>query len=61
MKHIVNEGDKVSAVLRKMFGEGLSINAKSGMYKGIVAPTLLYGSEVRMTDEHCRKETNGSN
>jgi hypothetical protein len=30
-------------------GEGLSIDSKRGMYEGIVAPTLLYGSEVWAT------------
>jgi hypothetical protein len=30
-------------------GEGLSIDSKRGMYEGIVAPTLLYGSEVWVT------------
>jgi (2Fe-2S) ferredoxin len=42
----VSEGEKVSGVLRKMWkGEGLSIDSKRGMYKGIVSPMLLYGSE----------------
>jgi hypothetical protein len=47
MKHRASEGEKVSGVLRKMWkGEGLLIDAKRGMYEGIVAPLLLYGSEV---------------
>jgi hypothetical protein len=41
---------KVSGVLRKIWkGEGLSIDSKRGMCEGIVAPTLLYGSEVWAT------------
>jgi hypothetical protein len=33
MKHGVSEGEKISDVLRKMWkGEGLSIDAKRGMY-----------------------------
>jgi hypothetical protein len=30
-------------------GEGLSRNAKRGMYEGIVVPMLLYGNEVWAT------------
>jgi hypothetical protein len=30
-------------------GEGLSLDAKIGMYEGIVALTLLHGSEVWAT------------
>jgi hypothetical protein len=47
MKHRLSEGEKVSGVLGKMWkGEGLSIYSKRGMYEGIVATTLLYGSEA---------------
>jgi hypothetical protein len=50
MKHRLSEGEKVSGVLRKMWkGEGVSIDSKRGMYENIVAPTLLYGSEVWAT------------
>jgi hypothetical protein len=47
MKHRVSEAKKVSGVLKKTGkGEGMSTYAKISMYEGIVAPTLLYGSEV---------------
>jgi hypothetical protein len=50
MKHRVREGMKVSGILRKMWkGVGLSIDSKRVMYESIVAPTLLYGSEVWAT------------
>jgi hypothetical protein len=41
MKHRLSEGEKVSSVLMWK-GAGLSIDAKIGVYKGIVAPMLLF-------------------
>jgi hypothetical protein len=50
MKQRLSEAEKVSGVLRKMCkGEGLSIDSERGMNEGIVASTLLYGSEVWAT------------
>jgi hypothetical protein len=56
MKQRVTEGEKFSGVLRKMWkGERLSSNAKRSIYKGIVVPTLLYGSEVWATSAEDRR------
>jgi hypothetical protein len=56
MKDRVTEGEKVSGVLRKIWnGEGMSRDAKRSMYEGIVVPTLLYGTEVWLTNSEDRR------
>ena len=47
VKHRVTEGERVLGALRGMWtNEGMTMDAKKGLYEGVVVPTLLYGSET---------------
>jgi hypothetical protein len=55
----VTEARKTAGVLKGVWkGRTLSMEAKMGMYNGIVVPTGMYGSEVWISDENTRHRMN---
>jgi hypothetical protein len=57
--HRVTEVRKTAGVLKGVRkGRTLSMEAKMGMYNGIVVPTGMYGSEVWISDENTRHRMN---
>jgi len=54
--HRIGEANKVSGGLQKLWKKrSVSVEAKVGMYEGIVEPSLMYGSEVWNLNVHERK------
>jgi len=56
VNHRIGEANKVSGGLQKLWKKrSVSVEAKVGMYEGIVEPSLMYGSEVWSLNVHERK------
>merc|ERR1712237_163966 len=57
VSHRIGEARKVSGAFQKLWkNRNISVEAKVGMYEGIVEPTLLYGCEAWMLNVHERKK-----
>merc|ERR1712090_13213 len=57
VSHRIGEARKVSGVLQKLWkNRNMSMEAKVGMYEGIVEPTLLYGCEAWTLNVHERRK-----
>merc|ERR1712105_304859 len=57
VSHRIGEARKVSGALQKLWkNRNMSMEAKVGMYEGIVEPTLLYGCEAWTLNVHERRK-----
>ena len=57
VSHRIGETRKTSGVLQRLWkNRHMSVQAKVGMYKGIVEPSLLYACETWVMNVHERKK-----
>ncbi|MEL7302024.1 MAG: reverse transcriptase family protein, partial [Pseudomonadota bacterium] len=57
VSHRIGEARKVSGALQKLWkNRRMSMEAKVGMYEGIIEPTLLYGCEAWVLNVHERRK-----
>merc|ERR1712002_1365085 len=57
VNHRIGEARQASGALQRLWkNRCMSVQAKVGMYKGIVKPSLLYACETWVTNVHERKK-----